>query len=423
MMMKKMKMKTRRRKRGMRMEWCSNHSNTLGIADHMEPTPSFLEKAYVANIHGRKRCSAWCPRWFRLDALRCPPFKKHASQEQVPFSQGWNDLDSLICQQKWMLVSFSSLKFFEYISFVQKDVFPPSGRCSIWLFFLFLPMLCWLRPAWETHRQWSGCTEVLSILDVAVRFDVSPLVQFAVLWLVEFWQISGSMVHPVRVHYTDYTATSDSSDFLVHVWYGNPAKTWIQVGELWFIMFYPGVYARWVSFRGLWTSIFRSLCPTPPLINWAAIGTHSNSIEICIYIYTHTFSCHFSWKWFQVPTFQRPLASNTSTGKRWKTAASLSPASCGPLTVLDNTSHSRCSSSKTTLLRNMLVGCWRHGGLGRKGGKTEILQHSAWIGLEPNAWTCWIPEALQIHRPYSPNKQKMNQTHCPYSFIYFPKNY
>ena len=287
MMMKKMKMKTRRRKRGMRMEWCSNHSNTLGIADHMEPTPSFLEKAYVANIHGRKRCSAWCPRWFRLDALRCPPFKKHASQEQVPFSQGWNDLDSLICQQKWMLVSFSSLKFFEYISFVQKDVFPPSGRCSIWLFFLFLPMLCWLRPAWETHRQWSGCTEVLSILDVAVRFDVSPLVQFAVLWLVEFWQISGSMVHPVRVHYTDYTATSDSSDFLVHVWYGNPAKTWIQVGELWFIMFYPGVYARWVSFRGLWTSIFRSLCPTPPLINWAAIGTHSNSIEICIYIHTH----------------------------------------------------------------------------------------------------------------------------------------
>lgn len=36
----------------------------------------------------------------------------------------------------------------------------------------------------------------------------------------------------------------------------------------------------------------------------------------------------------QVPMLQHPLASNTSVGKRWKTAASLSPASCAPLTVL-----------------------------------------------------------------------------------------
>ena len=96
-----------------------------------------------------------------------------------------------------------------------------------------------VRPAWKTHRQGSRCTQVLSILDVAVRFDVSPLVQFAVLWLVEFWQILGQWCTQWESLYF-YTATSDSSDFLVHVWYGNPA-----IGELWFIMVYPGVlYAQ-----------------------------------------------------------------------------------------------------------------------------------------------------------------------------------
>ena len=129
-----------------------------------------------------------------------------------------------------------------------------------------------------------------------------------------------------------YTATSDSSDFLVHVWYGNPA-----IGELWFIMFYPGVlYAQdgFDSGNFFWISIFRSLCPTPPLyINRAAIGTHSNSIEDCRNMKLYNMHTHFLVI-SQVPMLQHPLASNTSMGKRWKTAASLSPASCAPLTVL-----------------------------------------------------------------------------------------
>lgn len=98
------------------------------------------------------------------------------------------------------------------------------------------------------------------------------------------------------------------------------------------------VCARWVPLRELlWISIFRSLCPTPPLfINWAAIGTHSNSIEDDRNIHNiqlYNMHTHFLVS-SQVPMLQHPLASNTSVGKRWKTAASLSPASCAPLTVL-----------------------------------------------------------------------------------------
>ena len=133
------------------------------------------------------------------------------------------------------------------------------------------------------------------------------------------------MVHPVSTLYF-YTATSNSSDFLVHVWYGNPA-----IGELWFIMLYPGNSMRKMgSTQG--TSLdfnFQIVVSNSSPIH------HSTSIEdyrnIQLYIYNmHTHFLVIS----QVPMLQHPLASNTSMGKRWKTAASLSPASCAPLTVL-----------------------------------------------------------------------------------------
>lgn len=117
------------------------------------------------------------------------------------------------------------------ICFVQKGAFPQSGRCSIWLFgfgqlgrptgsdgdvLRCCPSWTWrcalTSPHWCSLRcfGWSNFG----------RFRVNGAPSESTLYF--------------------YTGTSDSSDFLVHVWYGNPA-----IGELWFIMFYPGVlYAQ-----------------------------------------------------------------------------------------------------------------------------------------------------------------------------------
>lgn len=114
----------------------------------------------------------------------------------------------------------------QYTCFVQKGAFPQSGRCSIWLFgFGHLG-----RPTGSDRDvlrccpSWTWRCALTSPHWCSLRcFGWSNFGRF---------RVNGA---PSESTLYFYTATSNSSDFLVHVWYGNPA-----IGELWFIMLYPG---------------------------------------------------------------------------------------------------------------------------------------------------------------------------------------
>lgn len=162
----KMKMKMTK---GMRMEWCSNHPTTLGIADHMEATPSFLEKTHVAVSVARLGAQDNLS-WTLSDARPLRGMHPKNNFHFLRAGMGWTH---------WSAIKRNvGILLFEYAVYL----FRSKGCLSTeWEMF---NLVVRVRPPWETHRQWSRCTQVLSILDVAVRFDVSPLVQFAVLWLV-----------------------------------------------------------------------------------------------------------------------------------------------------------------------------------------------------------------------------------------------
>lgn len=210
------------------------------------------------------------------------------------------------------------------------------------------------------------------------------------------------------------------------------------------------VCASWVPLRELfWVSIFRLLCPTPPLfVNWAAIGTHSNSIEDYRNIQLCNMHTHFLF--FLLEVISCAYVPTPLGFQRWKTAASLSPASCAPLTVLALFTPGAVPP-KPRYFGTCLSNAGGMEGLGVKVEKKwkEIVEfgwwmpewlkrdmshwnwllcwaswvgHSARIELEPNAWTCWIPEAIQIHWPYSPNKGTKNESNAlPLQFYLLSK--
>ena len=193
----------------------------------------------------------------------------------------------------------------------------------------------------------------------------------------------GSMVHPVRVHYTSILQQATLPTF----WYmfGMGILPLVNYGSSCFTQ--VTVCARWVPLRELlWISIFRSLCPTPPLfINWAAIGTHSNSIEdfrnIRTMIYIYNMHTHFLviFSSAYAPT---SLGFQHIHGKTMENCCKSKPRIMRT-SHSSNTFHSRCSSSKTTLLRNMLVECWRHGGLGSLDGgcRSGRIEIDCFVGL------------------------------------------
>lgn len=320
------------------MEWCSNHSNSLGIADHMV----FSWKTYVAERVARLGAQDdLC--WMLPDACLSRGMHPKNKFHFLRAGMGWAHWSVI----KGMLVS-SSLNM--------PYLFRSKGCLSTeWEMF---NLVVRVRQAWETDRQWSACTQVLSILDVAVRFDVSPLVQFAVLWLVEFWQILGQWEYTVLLY-----CNKRLFRHLPAFWYTfgvgilprGPEFRLVDYGS----SFFTPVYAQ----DGFHSGDFFGLHFSDPCVfmNWAAIGTHSdsNSIEDYRNIHMHTrFLVISHGKTMENCCKSQPRIMRTSHSS--------------------NTFHSRCSSSKTTLLRNMLVECWRHGGLGSEGGKELKINSGVW---------------------------------------------